>query len=275
MNKNVYVIYPGRFQPFHKGHKEVYNNLVNKFGENRVFITTTDDTSDMNRSPFNYDEKKKMMIVSGVSADKILQVKNNYNIEAISERLKIRGFDINSDVILFVVSKKDMDENPRFKKFTKKDGTLSYLQPFSKYKNEVETADKHGYLFISPIHTFLLNGKDIKSASEIRKMYASLKSDEEKDNFIADLYDLRSEARISHLKSIIDPKLSGDHPIDDDDVIDSDSQKELKERLRSYLKREGILSSLADDPKKTLDNLKKDLEKAKEMEKDILGKKDN
>ena len=36
------VIYPGRFHPFHKGHKSVYDTLVKRFGKNRVFIATSD-----------------------------------------------------------------------------------------------------------------------------------------------------------------------------------------------------------------------------------------
>ena len=34
------VVYPGRFQPFHKGHKAVYDGLVKKYGRDRVFIAT-------------------------------------------------------------------------------------------------------------------------------------------------------------------------------------------------------------------------------------------
>ena len=31
---NVVVVYPGRFQPFHKGHYHSYSQLVSKFGQN-------------------------------------------------------------------------------------------------------------------------------------------------------------------------------------------------------------------------------------------------
>ena len=35
----VIVIYPGRFHPFHKGHKSVYDTLIKRFGKQNVFYT--------------------------------------------------------------------------------------------------------------------------------------------------------------------------------------------------------------------------------------------
>jgi len=32
----VVVLYPGRFQPFHLGHKEVFNQIQNKVGRDNV-----------------------------------------------------------------------------------------------------------------------------------------------------------------------------------------------------------------------------------------------
>ena len=34
------VLYPGRFQPFHYGHKSSYDHLVDQFGSDKVFIIT-------------------------------------------------------------------------------------------------------------------------------------------------------------------------------------------------------------------------------------------
>ena len=34
------VIYGGKFQPFHKGHYEIYQRLVKEFGKKNVFIST-------------------------------------------------------------------------------------------------------------------------------------------------------------------------------------------------------------------------------------------
>ena len=50
------VIYPGRFQPFHKGHYAVYEFLTGKFGRNNVYIATSNKT-DGAKSPFTFSEK--------------------------------------------------------------------------------------------------------------------------------------------------------------------------------------------------------------------------
>ncbi len=78
LNKKTFVIFPGRFHPWHNGHKSVYNYLTTKFGGNDVYITTTGVT-ELPKSPFTFDEKKQMMITTGIPANKILNVKNNYN----------------------------------------------------------------------------------------------------------------------------------------------------------------------------------------------------
>ena len=74
------VIYPGRFQPFHKGHAQVYEFLVGKFGRNNVYIATSNKT-DGTKSPFSFAEKAYFMQLTGVPADRIVQATQPYNIE--------------------------------------------------------------------------------------------------------------------------------------------------------------------------------------------------
>ena len=62
------VIYPGRFHPFHKGHKSVYDTLVKRFGKDRVYIATSNKV-DPPKSPFTFDEKRAMMTLTGVETD--------------------------------------------------------------------------------------------------------------------------------------------------------------------------------------------------------------
>ena len=50
------VLYPGRFQPFHLGHKDVFASLQNKFGRDNVFIATSNKT-ELPKSPFNFSNK--------------------------------------------------------------------------------------------------------------------------------------------------------------------------------------------------------------------------
>ncbi len=106
MGKKVFVIYPGRFHPFHTGHKSVYNYLSTKFGGNDVYVTTT-GVIKLPKSPFSFDEKKEMMMATGIPANKILNVKNNYNLKSVSNQIPI---NIERDSIIFAVSQKDMAE---------------------------------------------------------------------------------------------------------------------------------------------------------------------
>ena len=58
--KDTVVLYSGRFQPFHKGHYEVYSFLKRRY--DNVFIVTTNTSSkDKKRYPFNFYEKINIM----------------------------------------------------------------------------------------------------------------------------------------------------------------------------------------------------------------------
>jgi hypothetical protein len=183
LGKKIFVIYPGRFHPWHKGHKGVYNYLSSKYGGNDVYITTT-DVVELPKSPFSFDEKIKMMTLTGVPINKIIKVKNNYNLQSLVGQIPI---DINRDSIIFAVSEKDMAEDPRFSKFTKKDGSPAYLQPIPKNLTKIQPAINHGYIDTVPTTDFTVLGKPARSASELRSQYAKLNPQQRK-SFIADLF---------------------------------------------------------------------------------------
>ena len=183
LGKKIFVIYPGRFHPWHKAHKGVYNYLSSKYGGNDVYITTT-DVVELPKSPFSFDEKVKMMTLTGVPINKIIKVKNNYNLQSLVGQIPI---DINRDSIIFAVSEKDMAEDPRFSKFTKKDGSPAYLQPIPKRLDKLQPAITHGYIDTVPTTDFTVLGKPARSASELRSQYAKLNPQQRK-SFIADLF---------------------------------------------------------------------------------------
>ena len=54
--ENVVGVYVGRFQPFHAGHFNTYNEMVKEFGKSNVFIATS-NVSGGDRHPFNFKEK--------------------------------------------------------------------------------------------------------------------------------------------------------------------------------------------------------------------------
>lgn len=183
MGKKLFIIYPGRFQIFHKGHRGVYDYLSTKYGGSDVYITTSNKVEPP-KSPFNFEEKRKMMMLTGIPSSKIIQVASNYNIENLVKMIPI---NIKRDSIIFAVSLKDMMEDPRFSKFTKKDGTLTYLQPLPKKENQLKPAIEHGYIEVVPTTEFKVLGVTASSASELRHKYATL-STADKKHFIADLF---------------------------------------------------------------------------------------
>ena len=172
------VIYPGRFHPFHKGHKSVYDTLVKRFGQNRVYIATSNKV-DPPKSPFTFVEKREMMALTGVDPSRVVQVKNPYQATEITD-----NFDPQNTIALFAVSDKDMAEDPRFSFKPRKDGQPSYYQPASK---DMQGFDKHGYIVTVPTLQFNVLGKPMRSASEFRANFAQADNETQKA-MITDLF---------------------------------------------------------------------------------------
>jgi len=172
------VIYPGRFHPFHKGHKSVYDTLVKRFGKNRVFIATSNKV-DPPKSPFTFEEKRAMIALTGIDPSRVIQVKNPYQATEITD-----NYDPQNTIALFAVSDKDMAEDPRFSFKPRKDGNPSYYQPAQK---DMQGFDKHGYIITVPTLQFNVLGKPMRSASEFRANFARADADTQKQ-MVTDLF---------------------------------------------------------------------------------------
>jgi cytidyltransferase-like protein len=185
------VIYPGRFQPFHKGHAQVFNWLKNKFGD---AIIATSDKVEAPKSPFNFNEKKQMMKLAGVPASKVKQVLNPYLAREI-----LKDYDPKTTVLIFAVSQKDMEEDPRFTFLTKK-GKPGYLQRYDEHENNLkpfgDVQKMKGYVIVTPTFTFNVLGKPATSASELRKQFVSLDSKKQKEFITAK--NLKADKRRSY-----------------------------------------------------------------------------
>ena len=179
----VLAVYPGRFQPFHKGHAQVYQWLKNKFGS---AVIATSDKVEAPKSPFNFAEKKKMMSLAGVPSSDIKQVANPYIAREI-----LKDYDPKTTVLVFAVSQKDMEEDPRFSFKPTKSGKPGYLQPYKgnekKLKPFGDQSMPTGYVVVTPTFTFDVLGKPATSASELRKQFVSL-DDKKQKEFIKDLF---------------------------------------------------------------------------------------
>lgn len=158
------ALMPGRFQPPHIGHMKAWRWLKENFDD--AYIVTSNKV-DPPRSPFNFEEKKRLFMFAGVNADHIVQVKNPYQAQEI-----VSKFDPNSTVVIFGVSEKDMAEDPRFQFKPKKDGSPGYLQSYKKNINQLEPLSKHGYVATVPTFKFKVLGKPMMSATEFRSNFA-------------------------------------------------------------------------------------------------------
>jgi hypothetical protein len=184
-NSNLVLVYPGRFHPFHIGHKSVYDHLNSKYSGAHVYIATSGKTDTL-KSPFTFAEKRDMMKLAGVDPNAIVQSKSPYQADEILNR-----YDLDTTVVAWAVSEKDMDENPRFSFPSnglnlKKNGEPAFMQKWQGIEN-AETADKHGYILTVPTLPFDIMGKTITGASQIREMISTA-SEEELTRILSDLY---------------------------------------------------------------------------------------
>lgn len=189
--KNLVVILPGRFQPPHPGHLHGYLQLVNKFGSDNVYITMSEKTNPKT-SPLLYDERKEILTkLLGIPSDKIVQVTKQYNVQEV-----VKNMDLSEDTaVIFAVCKKDAAER-QFTTKTKKDGSDSYMKKYSK-SEPLETYKEHSYIVEYPTTRFELNGRKIKSASEIRNIFRNLNTQQKKKLFKS-MYG-NSDERIFHM----------------------------------------------------------------------------
>ena len=183
--RRVVVIFCGRFQPFHRGHAVVYNNLVGTYGRNNVYIGTSGIVEPPD-SPFTLSDRIYFMNLMGIPSDRILQLSKNYNPTVAAQALGIQ--DLGNTVMIFPVSQKDVNEKPGlFSGGTNKNGSPKILQPLPQDQRQIESADKHAYIQIVDVQPFKILGKTITGATSIRDEY--IKADTtQRQRIIKDLY---------------------------------------------------------------------------------------
>jgi hypothetical protein len=193
---NIIVVYPGRFHPFHLGHKASYDWLIDKFGEG-VYVATSNVQNDTD-SPFSYADKVKMMTRLGIPASHVVQTRNPYQVKEITDNLTPE--EQGSTALVFAVSAKDAE---RFNFKPKKNGEPSYLQPLPENLSQLKPMSQQGYVTITPTVNFKVKGVDADSASQIRKLYQDA-NDNDRNNIITDLYG----APDAELKAVFDDRLA-------------------------------------------------------------------
>lgn len=167
------VVLPGGYHPYHAGHYSLYKAAEEKFPDADIYLAATNDTKSR---PFPFEIKKKLAQLAGVNPDQFVQVKSPFKAEEITQK-----YDPEQDVLIFVRSEKDRNEQPK-PGGTKKDGSPSYFQSYD--PESLESFNKHAYIDYLPTIEF---GPGIKSATEIRNAWPRL-NDKQKLAMVMSLY---------------------------------------------------------------------------------------
>lgn len=204
----ILAIYPGRFHPFHKGHAASFKQLASKFGLDNTYLAIS-AKQEQPKSPFSARERAKMAETLGIPTDHIIVVANPYSAKEYIDKFEPLGYDPEHTALIFGVSKKDMEgdpemgipPDPRFSFAAKKDGSASYLQPWTG-KEPIQPMSKHGYIMSTNVAEFPIAGKTMRDASAIRSAYAGADT-KTKMRILTDLYGDKAEK----MKQIFDNNL--------------------------------------------------------------------
>jgi hypothetical protein len=129
----VIVVYGGGFQPFHQGHMSSYVESKQKFPRADYYVAAS---GDVKVRPIPFADKKFLAQQAGV-VDNFVQVTQPLNPQEI-----IKNYDENKDILILVRSEKD------FVKYTKKDGSPAYYQPFVSI-DKCKPFKQHAYIFVT------------------------------------------------------------------------------------------------------------------------------
>jgi cytidyltransferase-like protein len=176
------VLYPGRFQPFHLGHGDVFRSLQSKFGRDSVYIATSNKVEPP-KSPFNFSDKTVFMNAAGIPSDRIIEVTSPY---------KLPEPQFNPANTIFIVAVGSPDRDRLRPDSVKKDGNPGYYKTFESI-DKCATADKHGYVIIADERHKLItvNGQqvDVSHGTQSRAAWNAVRDDAKaRSEFLMQMY---------------------------------------------------------------------------------------
>lgn len=176
--KKIIGVFAGRFQPFHRGHKSIYDALAQIVGKNNVYIGTSNVT-EPGRSPFNFREKQKIIsTMFGIPKNKIVQVRSPFAPEEI-----LKKFDPKTTAVITAFSEKDV-------------GRLGgkYYKPF-KRGIDLKGYEDEGYFIVPPVYNLSVDGQNV-SGTALRNFFSDPnKNKAEKEAMMKKIYG-KSDPRI-------------------------------------------------------------------------------
>ena len=221
----VVVLYPGRFQPFHLGHKDVFQSLQNQYGRDNVWIGTSNKT-DPPRSPFNFSDKVQFMHAAGVPSDRIIQVNNPYGPNDYKNALNL---DLANTIMIFVIGAPDLenlDVDSNYTELTptgrkskippgKAVGDERPLKTFTNLK-DCTTADQHQYVLVAKERekNIQVNGQmiDVSHGTQARDAWNAVRNNsKQRAEYLLQMYG-RNDPEIGLLLDKISQTVTEDVP---------------------------------------------------------------
>ena len=215
VSRKVIVVYGGGFQPFHQGHMSSYVESKRSFPRADYYVAAS---GDVKVRPIPFADKKFLAQQAGV-VDNFVQVTQPLNPQEI-----IKNYDENKDILILVRSEKD------FVKYTKKDGSPAYYQPFVSI-DKCKPFKQHAYIFMTKKKVFRVAGKQVDSGSQIRRRYMGA-DDTIKRQMIADLYPRAKQP--AKIKKLLDKYL----------VVQEDVDFEFEDLLTEGVHDKGIFKAV-------------------------------
>jgi len=227
--RRLVVIYPGRFQPFHQGHKDVFTTLQAKFGRNNVFIATSNKVA-LPKSPFSFTDKVALMNAAGVANNFIVETAEPYKLGTYPESL---SFDPRNTVVLFALGAPDMERLEVDAKYTeltptgrpskipqgKSVGDDKPLKTFRSFE-ECATADQHQYVVVvSEREKFVtIDGQkyDVSHGTECRELWNQVRNNPKSaEQYLVGLYGRATPELVHIFNKIPDTSAPPETPIAD------------------------------------------------------------
>jgi hypothetical protein len=115
VDKDVLVIYPGKFQPMAIYHKEEYDRICRKFDKDNVYIVTDEITDPIER-PLTFDEKSSIMRRHNVKH--IMKSNTPFHATDVIEQ-----FDGDTTIVIYAVDKDDVSKLKSYKRLMRWNGT--------------------------------------------------------------------------------------------------------------------------------------------------------
>lgn len=252
----IVVTYPGRFQPFHKGHRDVFLSLQKKFGSDNVYIVSSDKV-DPPRSPFSFSDKVQFMRAAGIPAHSIIQASQVYDLPA--------QFQAEKSNIVFVTALGAPEAQRLGTGKQKKDGSPAYFQPMPGDARKLATADKHGYVVIEPEHsqTITVGGDtiDVSHGTQTRALWSKISGNPQlRKEFITQMYGKYH----AELEPILDKIAS---------VAESTDLSEGSAIERKISRTQALIQDYYNHARATKNDIKRDhyIDMARQLESDLEG----